>query len=156
MVLADADLTVGRERLLLQFLFLHLVVDALDGDILRLHDDIALGGIGSGLEGVVTIVVFHLVGPSSSHLDGLGLDAHLTFLLELAVGLGREDVDLVADNVDTGSLVVADVTLAIDGGQADLLAGDGDRGACALLLELVALLHGILRLREAADLTVHL
>ena len=108
------------------------------------------------LHDVFLVVELHFVSTGGSHFDGLGLDTHLTFLLQLAVFLCRDNVHLVAEKADAGTLVIADVALTVDRDDIDVLAGDGYAGTRCLRLEVITFLNGVLFLGKAVNLSVHL
>ena len=139
---AELDAAVGGECLLLAFLLGHLVVDTLDGDVLRTQREVAVGGIGGCSQLTLLILLVGLA--ARGHLDVHGLDVDLAFLLQLSFLFNGGNADIIGHDRDARALVVAQIALTVGRDEANVLARDRHGGACGLLLEVIALDDGVL------------
>ena len=109
---AQFDLAVGGELFLLVFLIGHLIIDSLDGDVLRRQLEVALSSEGTLLK-FTLIVEFQISSACCSHFNVLGHNAHPAFLIQCPILIQGSDAHRVGCDGDTRFLVVAQVVLAV-------------------------------------------
>ena len=121
------------------FLVGYFIIDTLNGDVLRCQLEVALGSKGSLLK-FTFIVEFPVGSTCCGHLNVLGHNAHLAFLVKRTFTIEGDDAHRVGGDDDTRLLVVAQVVLAVGRCQADVLTRNVDCGSRRILLEVVAFL----------------
>ena len=107
-------------------------VESSDEHILRLDAD---GADGLELAVAVVALVFSGFDVDGGDVDIVGSDVHMAVVDERAVGFETGDVEFACLYVDGCLGIVADVVVAVDGGDVHLFGGNGERGTRSLLLE---------------------